>query len=162
MWRDLVHCNPGNAHLFHSEDLIDRAAAIAICKGCPVRVQCLNHAVTEVETEGIWGGTDIELRRWLRSKYRAGRETYTAALLEVLADERPWQEARDCERCGAPVPAGFHPIDRNGPRASCGLASTFNKGCRCRACGNAKTDYDRDRKTAAKHAGKIGSSSPKR
>lgn len=27
-----------------------------LCAGCPVRTACLDHAVTNGETEGVWGG----------------------------------------------------------------------------------------------------------
>ncbi len=162
MWQDLAHCGIGTAHLFHSTELEDQDRAIRICTTCPVRIQCLDHAVTNNETEGIWGGVKVELRRWLRTQRRAGPETYKAAIVDVLAPERPHQQARPCVRCDGLVPAGRHPIDQNGPRSTCGRASTYNKGCRCGPCSEAKADYDRDRKTVAKAAAKLGSSSPKR
>lgn len=36
--------------------------ALQICTGCPVRPNCLHHALTHPETHGIWGGV-IETQR---------------------------------------------------------------------------------------------------
>lgn len=35
--------------------------AIAICKGCPVRIKCLKYAVLNDVEYGIWGGYDMRL-----------------------------------------------------------------------------------------------------
>ena len=161
MWHELAHCGPATAHLFHSDELEQQERALRICGHCPVRIECLHHSITNNELEGIWGGVSEDLRRWLRAQYRAGPNTYKAAVVDVLAPQRPWQPARACDRCSADVPAGRHPIDQNGPRSTCELVSTYNKGCRCTACSDAKADYSRARKTAAKAAAKLDSSSPK-
>lgn len=45
------------------------AAAKAICAGCPVQTQCLEHALTVREPYGVWGGltederADLLIRR---------------------------------------------------------------------------------------------------
>lgn len=37
--------------------------AVRICRGCPVRAQCLRHALDFGEDYGVWGGlTERELR----------------------------------------------------------------------------------------------------
>lgn len=33
-----------------------QAAAVDICRACPVRQECLRHALALPEREGIWGG----------------------------------------------------------------------------------------------------------
>ena len=40
--------------------------AKAICAGCPVRTECLDYAVTNIEPFGIWGGMTERQRRALR------------------------------------------------------------------------------------------------
>jgi WhiB family redox-sensing transcriptional regulator len=45
------------------------AAAKAVCAGCPVRVECLDHAVATDEPYGVWGG----LTRAERLGIRPGR-----------------------------------------------------------------------------------------
>lgn len=39
------------------------AAAKKICAGCPVRVACLDEALTDRRLDGIWGGTSYRQRR---------------------------------------------------------------------------------------------------
>jgi WhiB family redox-sensing transcriptional regulator len=41
-------------------------AAKAICKGCPVIAECLQHALTVPEEYGVWGGMTIEERKEIR------------------------------------------------------------------------------------------------
>ncbi len=40
--------------------------AIKVCLECPVRDECLVHAVVNYETFGVWGGTSERQRRWIR------------------------------------------------------------------------------------------------
>ncbi len=37
-------------------------AALAICARCPVRTECLEHAITHREDHGIWGGMTARQR----------------------------------------------------------------------------------------------------
>jgi hypothetical protein len=36
-----------------------------LCAGCPVQLDCLNHALAHPELEGIWGGTNEKGRKRL-------------------------------------------------------------------------------------------------
>jgi len=45
---------------------IDTEQAVAICRGCPVRQECLQWALRAGEAHGIWGGTTPEQRRYMR------------------------------------------------------------------------------------------------
>jgi WhiB family redox-sensing transcriptional regulator len=47
-------------------------AAKAICARCPVRPQCLDHAVTHHERWGVWGA---EVREGIRAAARARKAT---------------------------------------------------------------------------------------
>lgn len=47
--------------------------AIAICQGCPVRAECLDHALTHEENDGIWGATTAEDRALMRNRHRRSR-----------------------------------------------------------------------------------------
>ena len=50
------------------ERLARERAAKAICFSCPVRSDCLAHALLNDERHGIWGGmTDVERRQLPRS-----------------------------------------------------------------------------------------------
>ena len=46
--------------------------AMAVCRGCPVRVACLTTAVTAGEKFGIWGGAGEEDLRVLRRQWAIG------------------------------------------------------------------------------------------
>lgn len=41
---------------FHPNDKRDEGPAKAVCRGCPVKQQCLDFAIAEHIHEGIWGG----------------------------------------------------------------------------------------------------------
>ena len=57
----------GLTDLFFPErggDAVKQAAhAKAICAGCPVRTECLDHAIATGERWGIWGGLTADERR---------------------------------------------------------------------------------------------------
>lgn len=45
--------------------------AKAICRSCPVRLKCLDYAITNRQAHGIWGGlNDTERRRVRRQRQR--------------------------------------------------------------------------------------------
>jgi WhiB family transcriptional regulator, redox-sensing transcriptional regulator len=57
---------------FGGERKRDRKArelrAKAVCEGCPVRAECLDHAVNSGERYGVWGGlTSDERLIWRRT-----------------------------------------------------------------------------------------------
>lgn len=37
-------------------------AAIAVCQGCPVRTRCLEAAIANRETTGVWGGRNFDVK----------------------------------------------------------------------------------------------------
>jgi WhiB family redox-sensing transcriptional regulator len=44
----------------------EEAEALALCDTCPVRAQCLEYALRNKESYGVWGGTTPEQRRRMR------------------------------------------------------------------------------------------------
>lgn len=44
-------------------DPADLAAAKAVCAGCEVREDCLEHAVATNEKRGVWGGASYSERK---------------------------------------------------------------------------------------------------
>jgi WhiB family redox-sensing transcriptional regulator len=74
-WQDAGACRNGPAEDFyppmHGERKHERLArerrAKSVCAGCPVRVQCLEHAVALDERYGIWGGLNQDERRLLQA-----------------------------------------------------------------------------------------------
>jgi WhiB family redox-sensing transcriptional regulator len=57
--------------LFFTAKGEDTTEAKRVCSTCPVRTECFNHALDNVERFGIWGGTTDRQRITLR---RARRE----------------------------------------------------------------------------------------
>jgi len=71
-WQDQASCRDAEPELFFSASEADRAVALEMCATCPVRRECLEHALETREAYGIWGGTDEhERKRLLRRRRRA-------------------------------------------------------------------------------------------
>jgi len=72
-WRTRAACRGPETSLFfppsNTERREDRelreARAKAICWQCPVRIECLEHALHVGEAHGIWGGLNEHERRGL-------------------------------------------------------------------------------------------------
>jgi len=68
-WRDSAACRGIEKDFYPASgknNLRVRAvvkAALAVCKECPVQLDCLNWAVENKEFYGIWGGTTERERR---------------------------------------------------------------------------------------------------
>ncbi len=45
--------------------IVKHEEARQICESCPARMQCLNNAMRS-GVEGIWGGTVLTERKWMR------------------------------------------------------------------------------------------------
>ena len=72
-WRHFARCLGCDPEVFHPLADSDEAAdaAKAICRVCPVREPCLEHAITAREKYGVWGGlTERERRRLVRQRRR--------------------------------------------------------------------------------------------
>ena len=76
-WRVYGKCYGENAVHFFPPSHFERkpekdareGAARALCAACPVRVECLDYALTVQEPHGIWGGmNELERRRLLRKQ----------------------------------------------------------------------------------------------
>jgi WhiB family redox-sensing transcriptional regulator len=74
-WMDDAACKGMDADLFFPErgDIHTTNAAKAVCRSCPARTQCLNHALDNHEGIGVWGGTSASERHTMwRNRRRAG------------------------------------------------------------------------------------------
>lgn len=68
-WRDRAQCLGSDPDLFHPVKPgphAGRAAALAVCKSCPVKETCLEVALGMGDVLGIWGGTSARERRQMR------------------------------------------------------------------------------------------------
>ena len=72
-WRDHAACRDADPVLFFpagtsAAALAQASRAKRVCEGCPVRVMCLDWALTTGREIGVWGGTVPEERRALRAE----------------------------------------------------------------------------------------------
>jgi WhiB family redox-sensing transcriptional regulator len=75
-WFDEAACKGEDPTLWHPDGTDNQRAAakaIAICKRCPVRQDCLEHALANDEWLGVWGGTQPSERHRIAAR-RAGRQ----------------------------------------------------------------------------------------
>jgi WhiB family redox-sensing transcriptional regulator len=63
-WVTRAKCRQSEPDLFFPEKGLSSRPAIMVCLGCPVRQECLDHALEHDERFEIWGGmTETERRR---------------------------------------------------------------------------------------------------
>jgi len=66
-WATRAACRAQGVDMFpDAGDPEAMRAALAVCAECPVRVECLRHAVEHDELYGIWGGTTQRARQRIR------------------------------------------------------------------------------------------------
>lgn len=66
-WAVFAACKSEQAATFFPLNKEEEAVALAICGICPVREDCLDHALETNERFGVWGGTtERERRKQLR------------------------------------------------------------------------------------------------
>ena len=66
-WRSEANCRNSDPDMFFPESKDRRYAeeALAVCYGCEVKEDCLDHAIENDEKYGIWGGMTPEARKKL-------------------------------------------------------------------------------------------------
>ena len=69
-WRRRAACRGLDPALFFPEIGESAAEAKAVCAQCPVARQCLDFALANDETLGVWGATTPRARRLLRRDLR--------------------------------------------------------------------------------------------
>ena len=67
-WVRQAVCTQTDPDLFFSDSASQIKQAKAICRRCPVREECLSHALETREEFGVWGGLDRDERRRLRRR----------------------------------------------------------------------------------------------
>lgn len=67
-WMERANCRGVDPELFYPERGASGADAKAVCQGCVVREECLDHALDYLEKFGIWGGLSERERRRIRRK----------------------------------------------------------------------------------------------
>jgi WhiB family redox-sensing transcriptional regulator len=64
-WATYASCQDANGMTFFPQTKAETQAALTVCAGCPVRAECLDHALATNERFGVWGGTTEKERRLL-------------------------------------------------------------------------------------------------
>lgn len=67
--------NPDAFHASKKTPRSDVDAALALCRACPVRRECLRNALEEPDQHGIWGGLTEQQRRQLVALRQIQRQT---------------------------------------------------------------------------------------
>ena len=68
-WRELATCRGTDLNLFFPGRGESAESARQACGACPVRQPCLDYAISNAITYGIWGGLTERERRALRTSY---------------------------------------------------------------------------------------------
>lgn len=83
-WEDLALCRRVDANIFFAPGATQEYRAKAVCRGCPVRWECLAYALKHRVEHGVWGGlTDRERRSLLRRSPRSESWDPPAAMRAV-------------------------------------------------------------------------------
>jgi WhiB family redox-sensing transcriptional regulator len=70
-WMEEAACANSDPDLFFPERGDSVVEAKAVCRGCPVRAECLEYALERGEKYGLWGGLSVRERRKIRAQRRA-------------------------------------------------------------------------------------------
>jgi WhiB family redox-sensing transcriptional regulator len=78
-WQDQANCLGVDPDLFFPERGASTREAKEVCRGCVVRMDCLEYALVNGEKFGIWGGlSERERRRLRRQRAQSSRGVATA------------------------------------------------------------------------------------
>ena len=82
-WQDQANCLGVDPDLFFPERGASTREAKEVCRGCVVRMECLEYALANGEKFGIWGGMSERERRRIRRRRalqrRAAEEAASAS-----------------------------------------------------------------------------------
>ena len=94
-WDEEAACRSTDPDVFFPRDdapgrSFDVRSAKRICRGCPVRTQCLEFALAARLEHGVWGGlTETERRSLRRSRQRKARRLAAASAATETAQTSP-------------------------------------------------------------------------
>jgi len=78
-WQDQANCLGVDPDLFFPERGASTREAKEVCRGCVVREECLEYALSNGEKFGIWGGMSERERRRVRRARALARRAGGAA-----------------------------------------------------------------------------------
>lgn len=77
-WQERANCLGVDPDLFFPERGASTREAKGVCRGCEVRVECLEYALDNGEKFGIWGGLSERERRRVRRQRALARRVVSA------------------------------------------------------------------------------------
>lgn len=125
-----------NSDLWFPEEGESGLEGRRICASCPVREDCLQHALANGEKWGTWGGASERVRRHLRRLH----QTCPHGPFRKRGCRCMFCEALDDHDQRMRALAKGNPADRlvdAGPGARHGTAARYARGCRCEPCRDA-------------------------
>jgi WhiB family redox-sensing transcriptional regulator len=78
-WQERANCLGVDPDLFFPERGASTREAKGVCRGCEVRVECLEYALQHGEKFGIWGGLSERERRRVRRQRALERRRVASA-----------------------------------------------------------------------------------
>src|SRR3954449_6827056 len=101
-WQERANCLGVDPDLFFPERGASTREAKSVCRGCEVRVECLEYALQHGEKFGIWGGlSERELRRVRRQRALERRGIATTACPPTFSRQGPWRARGLCRENGS-------------------------------------------------------------
>lgn len=76
-WQARANCLGVDPDLFFPERGASTKEAKGVCRGCEVRLECLEYALQNGEKFGIWGGLSERERRRIRRQRALARQAVT-------------------------------------------------------------------------------------
>lgn len=163
-WRERAACRHMGTQFFYVDRGELLAEAKAVCAACPVRDDCLEHALANNERFGLWGGlSDRERRQLRRGRGLPARERRAACSKgHEYTDDNTYVTAggyRRCRTCYPARPAAPVKIDRRRVPDACpqghpypeSLANRADQRVVCRVCNTAyKRQWDARRRAELK------------
>lgn len=135
-WQSQGLCLGSAADFFVERSGDNGFQAKRLCASCPVRADCLAHAVETNAEWGITGGAGDGVRRLLRRAWRQSGHDQARAVdgceCPSCAAFRDHFDRLDTFAATGSQPAGARKLF--GPGARHGKLSTAKKGCPCRPC----------------------------
>lgn len=117
------------------EDVMAQELATQYCGNCPVHIACLEDGLSKGRANlGIWGGLGSSKRvhlNQIRARIEADAED-----AGQQPDLHAYVPGCSCDFCAtATAYLNGEQLDRNTPGARHGYLSTYDRGCKCCACG---------------------------
>lgn len=132
-WMDSSICAETDPDAFFPEKGGSTVEAKRICKGCPVRVECLEYALRTEQRFGVWGGYAERERRQLK------RGIPVEAVIRRSRQENGHSFNCKCAECKpelAPEPQR--------DLIEHGTLYRYRKGCKCTECRAANAAHHRE------------------